>query len=289
MSFSVGCVYQLVNEAARTAAERSTNPNTHGSLIGYDPHGAGNQQWLIDNDLDRTGLYRIGNPQGSMTWISYKIIRGPTNQLYCDRYPCPWKIVPDSVYEGCFKFLHPDGELCMDLIHGDPTNGTDIILNKVAREPSQAWRLKLMTQFNPTITPRFHMVNKASCSAADLTSDGSVVGDHVVLHSSRVWITEAVDKSKNLHLIKNTETDAYLSFDGDLSPNKPLIGTPNKQVWEIRLQGSSIPQLVRIYAQGSDYVIAMKGGSSKSGTPVVMCPAEERSLNQQWTIQLNYW
>ncbi|KAF8315218.1 hypothetical protein DL93DRAFT_2079438, partial [Clavulina sp. PMI_390] len=53
--------------------------------------------------------------------------------------------------------MMPDGKLCVDLTRSDPANGTPIILYQPTRNPNQAWTFKQMSQFNPTIAPRFRV------------------------------------------------------------------------------------------------------------------------------------
>ncbi|KAF8307279.1 hypothetical protein DL93DRAFT_2171764 [Clavulina sp. PMI_390] len=282
MSFSVGGVYQLVNKATGTVADYSQRD--HRSLIGYKSHGKANQQWVVE-DAGR-GLFYIRSTQGDMPYISYEGNPRSTDKMICARNPCPFKIVRDENNAGCLKVVHPSQNLCMDLTRSDPRDGTAIILYQLTKNPNQAWTFKPMTQFNPTIAPRFRMTNKATDTVADLASNKrSVVCENRDRDQSQVWQVETVDQSKNLYRIKNVQTGNFLSFNGGLQANNPLLSTPNKQEWEIRLQGSSIPQLVKIYAPGSNYLLDLTGSNPKPGTPVILYPTQNPGINQQWKVE----
>ncbi|KAF8307278.1 hypothetical protein DL93DRAFT_2159594 [Clavulina sp. PMI_390] len=299
MSFSVGSVYQLVNKATGTVADLSQRDQR--SLIGYKSHGKANQQTLTGIRLlgdafqfvieaAPQGLYYIRCTKGDMPYITYEGTPRSTDKLLCTRNKRPWKIIRDPVHADSHppfhRIVHPEGHLCMDLTRSDPADGTAIILYELTRNPNQAWTLKLMKDFNPTIAPRFRLANKATETVADIARHNeSVVGDHHHDDRTQIWTTEVVDESKNLYLIKNVGTGKYLSFHGAPTANNPLLATSFRQEWEVRLQGSSIPQLVRIYAPRTNFVVDLTRSLAKPGTPVILYPAQSPGLNQQWKVE----
>ncbi|KAF8299644.1 carbohydrate-binding module family 13 protein [Clavulina sp. PMI_390] len=133
----------------------------------------------------------------------------------------------------------------------------------------------------------YQLVNKATGTVADYSQRDhrSLIGYKSHGAANQQWEVETVNQSKNLYRIKNVKTGDFLSFNGGLSASNPLLSTPNKQEWEIRLQGSSIPQLVKIYAPNSNYLLDLTGSNAKPGTPVILYPTQNPGLNQQWKIE----
>ncbi|KAF8302621.1 hypothetical protein DL93DRAFT_2185839 [Clavulina sp. PMI_390] len=282
MSFTAGCVYQLINKATGTAADWSQRDCR--SLIGYKDHGNANQQWVIE--AAGNNLMYIRSTKSDMPYISYEGTPSSTYKLICTRTPRPFKIVPDANNSGCLKIMMPDGKLCVDLTRSDRADGTPIILYQPTKNPNQAWTFKYMSQFNPTISPRFRMVNKATATIADLASNKrSVVCEDKRGFQSQVWAVETIDRAKNLYYIKNVQTNEYLSFSGNISASNPLLSTSVKKPWQIRLQGSSIPQLVKIYAPESNFLLDLTGSNRKPGTPVILYPTQNPGVNQQWKLE----
>ncbi|KAF8307264.1 hypothetical protein DL93DRAFT_2232240 [Clavulina sp. PMI_390] len=283
MSFSVGAVYQMINKASGTAADYSQRDFR--SLIGYKAHGGPAQQWMFEEACD--GLYYIRCTKSEMPYISYEGSPRSGDKAICTRSPRPWKVVRDSNHQGCFKVLHPDGKLCLDLNYGRPDDFTPIILYQLTSNSNQAWNFKLLTEFSPNMAPRFRLTNKATNTVAGLASNNrSVVGeDRVNNRSAQVWSVETVDASKNRYRIKNVGTGQYLSFNGNLSASNPLLATPDRKEWEIRLQGNTFPQEVKIYAPGSNYLVDLTASNPKAGTPVILYPTQNPGINQQWKIE----
>ncbi|KAF8311756.1 ricin B-like lectins [Clavulina sp. PMI_390] len=282
MSVSIGGVYTIVNKATGTVAD--WNQTDLRSLIGWSSHGGANQQWLIEDAGN--GLYYIRSAKGTMPYVSFMGAPMSLTKMLCTNTKFAWKIVKDPVDASCLKILHPNGMFCLDLTGSRSANGTPIILYPLHNGRNQAWTFKPMLLYNPDIAPFFFIINKYTNTVADLAANKrNVVGAYKASSSTQIWTTEAADKSQSLYYIKNVGTGTYLSINGSPSPTNPLLSTTTKQKWQIRLQGSALPQMVKIYYPGTDYLIDLTASNSKPGTPIIVYPTQNPGLNQTWKIE----
>ncbi|KAI0065085.1 carbohydrate-binding module family 13 protein [Artomyces pyxidatus] len=140
MSLQSGQSYVLVNYKAGTAFDLSGGDNQ--SIIGYEYHGGGNQQWLLQQVEGGAWTFRSvgtgkylaveGDPADGA-----KLIAVETDS------PHTWDIWPDKEVPDAFRVFIHDTRFNIDLSdHGNPTPGTPVTLWTTWSGQNQIWKFQ---------------------------------------------------------------------------------------------------------------------------------------------------
>ncbi|TFY75514.1 hypothetical protein EWM64_g8499 [Hericium alpestre] len=133
-----GGTYTIRNVKSETALDLSGGDNA--SIIGFNFHGGGNQQWTFEQ-------------QGSGKWV----VRSKATGKYLDIDGEPgdgtrviasdnareWDIWRDQNDQSAFRFFIPDTKQNIDLSdHGNPEPGTPVTLWGTWEGTNQLWRIQ---------------------------------------------------------------------------------------------------------------------------------------------------
>eukprot|EP00914_Ancora_sagittata_P003803 GHVO01008196.1.p1 GENE.GHVO01008196.1~~GHVO01008196.1.p1 ORF type:complete len:141 (+),score=5.18 GHVO01008196.1:27-449(+) len=138
MSLQSGNTYTIVNAKSRTAIDLSGGDGK--SIIGFDYHGQGNQQWRFEQRGDARWVIRSVSSGKSLDFEGEAHDGAPVIATSSER---EWDIWPEQSVQDGFRIFVPGTKQNIDLSdHGNPAPGTPVTLWYTWEGLNQVWLVR---------------------------------------------------------------------------------------------------------------------------------------------------
>ncbi|KAI9439148.1 ricin B lectin domain-containing protein [Lactarius indigo] len=249
MSIKSGQSYKITNQLTELAVDLNNGNNK--SVIGWNPHGGENQQWIIDEQVNGQWIIRSVSSQKYLG--VEKVPENGTHLVVLDK-PQFWDI---EILPGRGDPTRLSVRLCQrvrgtcfvaDCPQEKPAVGNDLQLWAAWGGKNQTWVLEefsswlLHRSLSIKSGQRYKITNQKTKLVLDLSgiNNKSIIGYNFHGGANQQWLIEKQVNSQ--YTIRSLGHQKYLSIEETPDNGAHLVGLDKPQFWDIEiLPGSDDP------------------------------------------------